>query len=140
MDDNQWTLDELAASLGVSRARASQITAEARRGRENPDPRTVYVYVMGGDDRRFVKIGYTRDLQKRLVQVQHSCPFTLGILWQVEGGVDLETALHRRFKGYRRQGEWFEFPVGQDAVESISRAAGEFQARSAVSILVSLLP
>ncbi|WP_083472556.1 GIY-YIG nuclease family protein [Kibdelosporangium phytohabitans] len=45
-----------------------------------------------------------------MIAIQPDCPFRLQVLWRYpDGGVDLETALHREFKHYRLHHEWFDF-------------------------------
>jgi hypothetical protein len=51
-------------------------------------------------------------------------PVKLTVLWQIVGGAELETALHRKFRTYRSHGEWFEFP-DRDAPERVMRALSE---------------
>jgi hypothetical protein len=42
----------------------------------------------------------------------------LTVLWQTEGGAELETDLHRYFKARRSHGEWFDF-AGDHPVELV---------------------
>ena len=86
-------------------------------------PRQSYVYAIGDTDHRLVKIGYSNDPQRRLTNIQITCPFAVSILWQTEGGATLEDALHGHFKSYHVRGEWFEFPAGQNAAALIGQAA-----------------
>lgn len=57
----------------------------------------------------FVKIGFTVDPQKRLLELQTASPFSLELLCQHEGNRNKEAELHRRFAKYRVRpdGEWF---------------------------------
>lgn len=52
-----------------------------------------------------VKIGFARDPQKRLQQIQTGCPFELKIIATMKG--DFEKWLHEAFKGDAIRGEWF---------------------------------
>jgi len=100
-------------------------------GRSQDDkPRQSYVYAIGGDDHRFVKIGYSANPELRFTVIKTGCPLELRILRTWVGGEDLEDALHKRFAHYRRQGEWFEFPADKDVVEFISGAIEEINCRS----------
>jgi hypothetical protein len=55
-----------------------------------------------------IKIGYTEcDVSKRLGDLQTACPQALHVLLVIEGTVETEKLLHRRFAGLRRRGEWF---------------------------------
>jgi len=86
------------------------------------EPRTTCVYAIGDADQRFVKIGYSANMDSRFRSIQASCPLELRILQTWPGGAELEDELHKHFADYRRRGEWFEFPDGLDSVESISMA------------------
>lgn len=83
--------------------------------------RAEYIYLIGAEQFTLVKIGWTIDAAARLAKIQTMSPAKLAILWQTEGGVEVETALHRHFKGRRSHGEWFDFPDG-DAVQQVERA------------------
>jgi hypothetical protein len=41
---------------------------------------------------------------------------SLDVVLVLQGGVELETILHRRFAEYRRHGEWFALPDGWQGV------------------------
>lgn len=86
--------------------------------------RTEYVYLIGGPEIPLVKIGRSTDVMGRLAAIQRMSPVKLTVLWQTEGGADLETSLHRWFRGWRSHGEWFEFPNG-DAPERVKSAIPE---------------
>jgi Meiotically up-regulated gene 113 len=82
------------------------------------------VYVIGSSRGHVVKIGRSDDVARRLAEIQRMSPVKLEVLWQTEADGDLETALHRRFKGLRTHGEWFDFADG-DPVAIVSLAATE---------------
>lgn len=75
-----------------------------------------YVYLIGSEDSPIVKIGRSIDVPARLAAIQYMSPLKLAVLWQTEGGAELETALHRHFKAQRSHGEWFSFPGGNPVV------------------------
>jgi hypothetical protein len=82
------------------------------------------VYIIGHDGSNVVKIGKADDVAERLAFIQRMSPLKLRVLTQFDGGFELETALHRRFKHLRLHGEWFDF--GQrDAVAAVTSAVGE---------------
>jgi DNA-binding XRE family transcriptional regulator len=58
---------------------------------------------------QFVKIGYTKNINKRLKQLQTSSPVKLEVLHLIDGNVTLEKELHLLFKDLRTSGEWFKF-------------------------------
>jgi hypothetical protein len=68
--------------------------------------------------RNAIKIGYARDVQKRLKAHQVSQPVPVGLMATTPGGVELEREYHRMFAKYRIRGEWFE-----DAPEILAEIA-----------------
>jgi DNA-binding XRE family transcriptional regulator len=58
---------------------------------------------------QFVKIGFTKNINKRLAQLQTSSPVKLEVLHLIEGNVSLEKELHQKFKEFRTSGEWFNY-------------------------------
>jgi hypothetical protein len=66
---------------------------------------TVY-FIQAG---KFVKIGYTRkkDVAARMGELQVGCPHSLRVIATIAGDVHLERDLHRLFRPWRTQGEWF---------------------------------
>jgi hypothetical protein len=69
-----------------------------------PRPKVYFIAWADGP----VKIGWTKNVQHRLHQIQASCPFDLDLLAVREGPKELELAYHRRFDPWRLRGEWFE--------------------------------
>lgn len=65
------------------------------------------VYIVGFSD--YVKIGWSSAIEFRLKQLEQNLPVRLTIYRCFEGTVTHERALHRRFKEYRLEGEWFRF-------------------------------
>ena len=56
-----------------------------------------------------VKIGYSENgVESRLLSLQCGCPFKLILLKTVDFEREQESLIHRKFKKFRRQGEWFE--------------------------------
>lgn len=55
-----------------------------------------------------IKIGFTRStVETRLRHIQLGNPYKLEVLGQITGGARMERRLHRKFKKYRAQAEWF---------------------------------
>lgn len=78
-----------------------------RRAKLDQDTRSVYFIqaVSGG----LIKIGVATDPVARLAEIQRMCPIPLRVLAVLpKVGQPGEAALHRRFAGARRHGEWFE--------------------------------
>lgn len=88
-----------------------------------------YVYLIGCAENSLVKIGRSVDVSTRLAAIQRMSPAKLTLLWKTEGGAELETALHRRFRVYRSHGEWFDLP-GRDAFSLVATAAREIGAEA----------
>lgn len=66
-----------------------------------------YVYFISSDDK--IKIGYTKNIKRRLKQLQTSNSSQLILLGYIEGDKNVEKQLHKRFAQYRirENGEWF---------------------------------
>jgi len=60
-------------------------------------------------ENQFIKIGYTKNINKRLSQLQVSSPVKLEVLHLIDGDVTIEKKLHVLFKDLRTSGEWFKF-------------------------------
>jgi hypothetical protein len=56
-----------------------------------------------------VKIGFASNITSRLVVMQVAAPEKLVLLRILDGGKELEAALHSRFASHRVRGEWFTF-------------------------------
>ena len=62
-------------------------------------------------DTKNIKIGYTKGpIKKRIQQLQTSCSETLYELGWIEGNMELEKELHKKFGAsrIRYNGEWFK--------------------------------
>jgi hypothetical protein len=66
------------------------------------------IYLISHED-KFLKIGYTSDINNRLSQLQTSNPIRLKVINLIKGDVNLEKELHSRFKELRVNGEWFVY-------------------------------
>jgi T5orf172 domain len=67
---------------------------------------TVYFVEMEGENR--IKIGYTAgSAERRMAQLQTGQPQKLRLLGTIPGERDAEQGLHKEFKAYRGNGEWF---------------------------------
>lgn len=70
-----------------------------------------------------IKIGVSKDVEKRLSQLQTSNAFPLLLIGRMQNRIDLEKNLHEKFKKYRLKGEWFSTNVS--LIEYISEWGGE---------------
>jgi excisionase family DNA binding protein len=59
-----------------------------------------------------IKIGRSKNPEKRVAYFQAHSPVPLSLLFFMEGDAKLESKLHRRFSEFRRHGDWFE-PSGE---------------------------
>jgi hypothetical protein len=66
------------------------------------------IYFIQGISGGLIKIGYAKDIYRRLKNLQASCPLPLKILAVIRGSLDSESNLHSRFAKNRKHGEWFE--------------------------------
>lgn len=68
---------------------------------------TGFIYLIGNLEYNFVKIGYSVNPEKRLMEIQTGCPFPLVLFDKFEGTISKEKLLHRKYKRLRTYGEWF---------------------------------
>lgn len=66
-----------------------------------------HVYFAQGQDGGPIKIGYSRETERRLRELQRGSPVPLRMLRVVPGSRALEIALHAHFSSDRLHGEWF---------------------------------
>lgn len=86
------------------------------------------VYLAGNLDLRWVKIGYTKNLPSRLVNIQTNVPFPLQHIasWGVasrQDAVELEYQAHKRVADKRIRGEWFNLTI-EEVVELAEYLSG----------------
>ena len=55
----------------------------------------------------YVKIGYTLEPKRRVIEIQVSMPTELKVLLIIEGNKKLEKELHSLFVSLKTRGEWF---------------------------------
>jgi hypothetical protein len=67
------------------------------------------VYFIRAVGTPFVKIGFTRNLVKRLKLAQWHCPYELKLIHVAEGDRIAERDFHWRFHKRRVRGEWFRY-------------------------------
>lgn len=72
------------------------------------------VYFIQAEDGGPIKIGYSDDPAKRLIELQTSHHSPLVIRSTISGPPSLERKLHTRFRAHRLSGEWFS-PVAEIA-------------------------
>ena len=69
------------------------------------------IYIIKAEGTNNYKIGYTKDVGKRLKGLQTGCPNNLKIIDTFQGNCKREREIQEQFKQYkiRENGEWFEF-------------------------------
>ena len=77
-----------------------------------------FVYLIKDVYNNTYKIGVTKDLNKRMKNLQtgNTCELDLIFSFKTEYPYRLESMLHRKFEQYREKNEWFALP--KDIVES----------------------
>jgi hypothetical protein len=108
---------------------------EPYRRREALPPNTVapkpsltgWVYFMQsrGEDRA-VKIGWSRDVARRLADLRTMHPYGMDLVALIPGGKDLEKAFHVRFASRRLGREWFSREVVTDLTAIVAADVGSF--------------
>ena len=87
--------------------------------------RSVYFIRIRGT--AMVKVGYSRDVQRRMATLQTGCPLTLDLEFsvQTERYKEWEAGIHRCLKGTGQhvRGEWFTLPAPLDCL-AVLREAG----------------
>lgn len=66
------------------------------------------IYFLHAPEAGRIKIGYSKDCDRRVGDFTVGCPVELNLLTTAEGSQQDEHALHRTFRDLRRRGEWFE--------------------------------
>jgi hypothetical protein len=68
-----------------------------------------YIYVIQAH--KFVKIGFSSEdrLEQRLQSIQSSCPLKIKLIYKDMANLEAETAIHKAFKEFSVQGEWYEY-------------------------------
>ena len=90
----------------VSREREKISANKKRVARDSDDD---FIYVMGNTEAKICKIGVSIDPYKRLIGVQTGCPYIIEIIKIFKGSYTIEKALHKKYAGYKLNGEWFRF-------------------------------
>tara|TARA_R100001594_G_scaffold132161_1_gene172215 strand:- start:2132 stop:2629 length:498 start_codon:yes stop_codon:yes gene_type:complete len=68
------------------------------------------IYLIRAEETNLYKIGYTASsTESRVKTLQTGCPHKLFLVGEALGSLEKEKWLHKTFKKYRKQGEWFEF-------------------------------
>jgi len=68
---------------------------------------TGYIYFIQMDRIGPIKIGFTTNIAKRILNLQVASPYPLNLLCLFPGNVDMEQKIHICYKEMRMEGEWF---------------------------------
>jgi hypothetical protein len=83
------------------------------------------IYFTQDTQTRAIKIGYSKNPQKRRAGLQSSTPGQLVLLGYVPGGLEYERAFHDKFAAYRLHGEWFSGEITSEVMRIISQEAAK---------------
>lgn len=81
----------------------------------------MYIYLIQQENTNFYKIGVTKNINKRIMELQIGSGIILKLIYSFETkfGFKLEAALHAYFRIKRTNGEWFE--LDSDDVDNFGR-------------------
>lgn len=137
MDNNDWdelvecignnTDDEFEKSYmrhvikGSPKSFRYYLEYDGTKNKEPEDP--CYLYVIGDQDNRYIKIGIAKDVESRLSAHQTSNPVSLDVWISVKldnrvRARELEQSLHNKYEEFNTRGEWFYAFVVDDLVEN----------------------
>ena len=67
------------------------------------------LYLIKCSGNNFCKIGYSTNPKNRLNQLQTGSAFSVNLLASLEGTMEDERNLHKKFKNFKLKGEWFDY-------------------------------
>lgn len=67
----------------------------------------IYFALAEFGEEQFAKIGFAKNIRKRLSQIQTGCPAKIEMLGYLPGDRKAEANLHRQCAAHRVFGEWF---------------------------------
>lgn len=80
------------------------------------------IYFIGSKKENICKIGVSNNVEKRIKEIQCSCPFPVEVLiaYPVSDDYLIEKALHNKYNEHRLNGEWFNLSVITEIHEGIN--------------------
>ena len=80
------------------------------------------IYFIGNKKENICKIGVSNNVEKRIKEIQCSCPFSVEVLitYPVSDDYLIEKALHNKYNEHRLNGEWFNLSVITEIHEGIN--------------------
>ena len=67
-----------------------------------------FIYFVQDTVLKYIKIGYTNNIKRRIKDLQVGNPHKLELIAQINGGKNKEERLHKKFDKYNIRNEWFE--------------------------------
>jgi hypothetical protein len=76
----------------------------------------MFIYLIRCSENSYYKIGITKNIERRLKQIQTSSPDKVYLVEKYESNyaTTIEKALHNFFKAYHRNNEWFELSLTEE--------------------------
>ena len=68
-----------------------------------------YIYVVMAESTNKVKIGFAKDVKKRLKSLATGCPYELKLITSFPASMQYEKEIHKKFSKHRSRGEWFDY-------------------------------
>ena len=81
-----------------------------------------WVYFIADDDYQFIKVGFSRNVERRLAAIQDGGPLSLHIVDEFPGDITDEQSVHAILKEHRLRGEWFAAEAAMDFLEEAEAA------------------
>ncbi len=100
-----------------------------------PPSQSGWVYFMQDTGTGHIKIGFSKNVMKRLESIQGANASEIVLLSAIPGSVKKEAALHEFFSGSRIRGEWFE--ESDELCELIALAVAKERARDKKRLLIA---
>jgi len=110
---------ELGKVSGYHYMREKMIQNLSKKQEISVDTKEGCVYFIGNLEHKWVKIGFTINLSKRLIAIQTGSPCLLEILGYIKtkDARKLERQMHGKFSRYKMHGEWYV--LSKDIMEFI---------------------
>jgi hypothetical protein len=102
----QWWIDPARANAWHSERKTDSSRKDFSIISRLESVSTGFVYFAQYHNNSPIKIGFTRNLEKRLISLRGQCPGAV-IIKAVEGNLSDERKYHERFKHLREYSEWF---------------------------------
>lgn len=102
---NQVLFDEFEKQKGKTIERHLEDLSRHRPERDNKGQ----IYVIGNLYHGLIKIGFSINPEKRISGIQVGCPFRVSLLKVFDGTMKQEKKLHKKYRRYNTNGEWFKY-------------------------------